>query len=181
MKKFQEFVTESKEPTKQKSICIFPGRFQGFNKGHQQIIEDLKKQYETIVVFIVSGKKTSEDKERNPFSAELRKEMIETSCKNIQVFVTPNAFLPGNISYLKLRKTDEKIIIASGEDRIDGYKKMKFEYPVEFVQTKRPEGISGTQMRESLKEDSFEDYIKIAAKGLDNKKWFERLKKEINS
>lgn len=177
MRNFKQFLQESKD---QESLTIFAGRFQGFNIGHQRAINKLKSQYNRTVVFIIEAKK--EDKEKNPFSGELRKEMIKTSCPGIDIFIIPNGFIPGAIKYLDLWKGSEKVIIASGEDREEGYKTQKTDktpYEIEYIQTERPSGVSGTAIRKSLKENDFETYKKIAAKGLNNLEWFERLKGEF--
>lgn len=177
-KRVLEFLREAKD---QETLAIFSGRFQGFNIGHQNAINKLMTRYKRTVVFIVEAKK--EDKEKNPFSGELRKEIIQTACPGVDVYIIPNGFIPGAIKYLNLWKGSEKVVIASGEDREDGYKAQKSSktpYEIEYIQTERPEGVSGTMVRKSLKEDDFETYKKVAAKGLNTSEWFKRLKNEIS-
>lgn len=156
-------------------IAIFQGRFQGFNIGHQNAIKELQKKFEKVIVFIVEGKKSNKDE--NPFPSAIREEMLKISCKGIKIFVVPNGFIPGSIKFLKLHTDNEKVFIATGEDREESYKKFKTDYEIEFIQTKRPLGVSGTLVRKSLLENDFVTFRKIAAKGINNKKWFDKLRK----
>jgi len=162
------------------NLAVFSGRFQGFNRGHQQAILDLQKRYKNFVVFIVEGKNKDS---KNPFSGELRKEMIETACPGVKCFIIPNGFIPGAIKFLKLWDGKSEVHIASGDDREEGYKAQKSDtktpYDMKFIKTVRPEGVSGTMVRKALKEDDFEAYKKVAAKGIDNKEWFEKLKNNL--
>jgi len=179
-KKTLRMLTEQLNTT---DLAIFTGRFQGFNVGHQTAINKLKSQYKRTVVFIVEGKNTSENKDQNPFSAELRKQMVQEACSGVDVYIIPNGFLPGAIKYLDLVKPNETVVISSGEDRIDSYKSQfkTVPYSVEFIQSDRPAGVSGTMVRKSLKDNDFAAYKKVAAKGLDNKNWFDKLREAIKT
>jgi FAD synthase len=161
-------------------LAIFQGRFQGFNIGHQTAILDLQKRYKNFHVFVVEGKTI--DKEQNPFSGEFRKEMIEAACPGVQINIVPNGFYPGSIKYLKLWDGQSEVHIASGDDREEGYKAQnssKTPYTVEFIKTLRPEGVSGSAVRKALKEDDFETFKKIAARGINNKEWFGKMRSQI--
>ena len=178
MKTFKQFLLEKNT----EDLAIFTGRFQGFNIGHQIAIKNLKAKYDRTVVFVVEGSKRDLDK--NPFSGEVRKKMIETACPGVDVYIIPNGFIPGAIKYLGLWKGQEKVIIASGEDREENYKAQKSEtktpYEIEYIRTERPEGVSGTAVRQALRDNDFNTYKLVAAKGVNNKKWFEFLKKQIS-
>ncbi len=178
LKSFKQFIRESNSQT----LAIFTGRFQGFNRGHQLMIKDLQTKSDNTVVLIVEGKKTSEDKNLNPFPSSLRKEMIETACPGVRVFVIKIGYIPDALEEFNLLKGVSKVIISSGEDRAEGYRKQftKAKYDVEFIESERIGGYSGTKVREALKNNDFEEYKKNCAKGLDTEKWFEKLKRIIS-
>lgn len=162
-----------------KDLAVFSGRFQGFNIGHQKAILDLQKRYEHLAVFIVEGK-TKDSK--NPFSGEFRKEMIKEACPGVKIYVIPNGFIPGAIKFLKLWDGESEVHVASGDDREEGYKGQetsKTPYKMQFIRTLRPEGVSGSAVRQALKDDDFATFKKIAAKGLNNEEWFSKMKSQL--
>ena len=175
MKRFKHILEQQN-----KQIAVFSGRFQGLTKGHQSAIQLLVRKYKNVVVFIVKGDKSSEQG-KNFLDIDTRIEMMKIAVPAASVKMALNGFIPGAIKFHKVWPGDDtKIIISAGSDRLSEYKKQFNSVPYEFEfdseDTKRKPGISGTDLRNSLKEDDFKKYKKIAAKGLDNEIWFERLK-----
>ncbi|MCD6590968.1 MAG: nicotinamide-nucleotide adenylyltransferase [Candidatus Aenigmarchaeota archaeon] len=62
-----------------KKLALFIGRFQPFHKGHLAVIKDILKENDEIAIVIAGPRKPDE---KNPFSFEERKEMIEKALKN---------------------------------------------------------------------------------------------------
>lgn len=60
-------------------VCIFPGRFQPFHKGHMYAIESIRNTCDTLII-VVENAGESFTKE-NPFTAGERIEMIMGSLK----------------------------------------------------------------------------------------------------
>jgi len=177
METFKRFIRESLD---RDSLAIYSGRFQPFTKGHQSMVEEMQKKYSRLHIFIVDN---SKDKGRNPFSGDLRKEMIEACVKGAEVHVIPTHFIPGAIKFLKLWRGKEKVVIGSGDDR--DYSKVvdpsKTPYEVEILKVGRDmDAVSGTKTRQAIKDGDFETYKNLAAKGIDTKEWFDRLKKVLN-
>ena len=56
-------------------VALFVGRFQPFHRGHEKAIKNLLKKYEKIIVVIAAAEKSRTEK--NPFTAEERKAMLE--------------------------------------------------------------------------------------------------------
>lgn len=176
MKRFRQFLEQ-----KQDTIGVFGGRFQGLTKGHQKAIQSLKSKSKRVVILVILGEKTSKEL-KNFLNVQTRMEMIRAANHGVEVLMAKNGFLPGAIKFHKIWNIGdtEKILVASGDDRVEGFKKMfnNVPYEVEFLtDTKRTPGISGTDLRNSLTKNDFKAYKRISAKGVDTIFWFERLKK----
>ncbi len=59
--------------------ALFVGRFQPFHTGHLKVIRWILKKYDKIIIVIGSSQKSNTDK--NPFTVEERKKMINKSLK----------------------------------------------------------------------------------------------------
>ncbi|MEM0480683.1 MAG: adenylyltransferase/cytidyltransferase family protein [Candidatus Aenigmatarchaeota archaeon] len=57
------------------AIVLFVARFQPLHKGHERTIKKLLKQYEKVIIVIAAADKSRTEK--NPFTAEERKAMLE--------------------------------------------------------------------------------------------------------
>jgi nicotinamide-nucleotide adenylyltransferase len=57
------------------AVALFVARFQPMHKGHERAIKNLLKKYEKVVIVIAAADKSRS--ERNPFTVEERKAMIE--------------------------------------------------------------------------------------------------------
>ena len=63
--KFIQFLNET---LFKNSIGVYIGRFQPPHIGHKQIINRMISENFKNYIFIVNGEKSSQDKEKNPFS-----------------------------------------------------------------------------------------------------------------
>jgi len=63
--------------------ALFIGRFQPFHKGHLQIIQNVSKKYDEIIIGLGSSQYTNSF--QNPFSSDERQEMIKRSLKQIGI------------------------------------------------------------------------------------------------
>jgi nicotinamide-nucleotide adenylyltransferase len=61
-------------------IALFVGRFQPFHMGHLKVIKWILKKYDKIVIII--GSSQDAITEKNPFTFEERKKMIQKTLKN---------------------------------------------------------------------------------------------------
>jgi nicotinamide-nucleotide adenylyltransferase len=64
------------------ATALIIGRFQPFHLGHLRLIEEAQKEAEHIVIGIGSSQESH--KTKNPFSAEERRKMIESSLKGVK-------------------------------------------------------------------------------------------------
>jgi nicotinamide-nucleotide adenylyltransferase len=62
---------------------IFIGRFQPFHFGHLKVVAEMLKEVDRVIIGI--GSSQVEGREENPYSAALRREMIEASLANADV------------------------------------------------------------------------------------------------
>jgi len=60
-------------------IAVYPGRFQPFHKGHLAAIEHILSENDRLYIIICSKKNYTELDDKNPFTFEERKEMMELS------------------------------------------------------------------------------------------------------
>jgi len=63
--------------------ALFIGRFQPFHKGHLNIIQNISKKYDEIIIGLGSSQYANSF--QNPFSSDERKEMIKNSLKQIGI------------------------------------------------------------------------------------------------
>ena len=131
---------------------IFVGRMQPVTKAHADIITRIGKENATGTIFLVKGKASSKDLEKNPFSAETQKKMLEKIApKNVKIKIIPSGFF---VDFLNAT-TDKNFVVYGGSDRIKAYekfsaylddgKKMKVE---EIPRT--DDDISATKVRKAL-------------------------------
>ena len=163
------------------NVELLTGRFQPIHNGHKKIIDSMINP----IVVIVKGKKSSEDKERNPLSEDYQKKLLEKVCPGVEVSVSPNGFLPGILGYFR-KQGKEVTKIYAGADRINGYKsaietansKMPKEdqYHVKFQETERI--TSASAVRKAIKENDFLTFKKLVPEQI----WSEwnNLKKIFN-
>jgi cytidyltransferase-like protein len=120
--------------SKADTVGVTIGRFQPFHKGHAEIIRKLTTRF-TKVVVIVAGNRPDA---KNPFSYELRRELMEMSLPDVEpklevykaeVDGKATGYLPGILNRIIVDKNssveyDTAITILVGPDRYDDVKRM---------------------------------------------------------
>jgi len=173
MKKFRDLVFEEMEET----MGVFSGRFQPVTAAHAKIIETIGKENTNATVFLVKGKKSSEDKTKNPFDAETQKKMLElVAPKNVQIKIISSGFFVGELNEMK---DGTKFVAYAGSDRVKAYEKyekyMEDDRTLEVKEIKRTDDdISATKVREALINNNKEAFEKLTHKKMH--KMFEELK-----
>jgi len=191
--KLNEAGTHLKDVNKkrgEKPAVVFMGRFQPITKAHVGIIKEMQKKYPGAepFVFTVRGEKSSQDKEKNPFSFKIQQEMIEKSANIKYVEEVPSAFIGEFIDRTR-NKNFEIEAIFCGSDRVKGYQsqvdryKEELDIDIKVEEIKRDmsskENISATRVRESLKNNDFGTFQDLTVNL--NKRDFIRLQSEIKS
>ena len=112
-----------------KPAAVMVGRLNPPTRGHYLVIDRMKayiRQHPELkldvmpVVVVIAGKKTSEDKERNPLTADERTVLIESSgrANGVRVLKAADAF----DAFVKVREAGlEPLAIAGGDDRAKKY------------------------------------------------------------
>ena len=162
--KFRDYLIEKKEDW----TGLFIGRMQGLTIGHATLIKLMGKNHPKSYICLVKGKESSKDKKQNPFSAEIQKEMIDkVKPNNVEVKIVNVGFVPDIINELP----EDKFVLYSGPDRVAGYRnQIKYldNKKLKVLDTEsilpRKEGISGTKLRNALKDDDKSAFEKIAPK-----------------
>lgn len=168
-------VIEIKDITRKKGTkpcSIFLGRFQPPTKLHVQILQQAQAEH-PLVLFIVKGKGTSEDKERNPFDAETQIKILKKSTKNSvkDIRIIPDGFIGTMVD--SCRKTNlEPVILYAGSDRVKGYQqsidryKKEVGWNIKVVEIKRIENednVSATKLRNALIHNDYPTFLKMSA------------------
>jgi len=157
---------------------IYLGRFQPLTIAHSNIIKRVSKENKSGTIFLVKGKKTSQDKENNPFDEDIQIEMIKKVLPaNMEVKVIPTGFFINELNQMKY----DNFVVYAGTDRIESYKKMvKYSDGKNIIikEIKRTNSdISGTKVRQSLKDNDLDTFKKMTPK----EEWgmFDKLRKTI--
>jgi len=150
------------------------GRFQPLTLGHMKMIDELKK-FKKAYIFIVKGKKTSKDKDKNPF--DLQKEMIKKVAPKINVIEIPSGFFVDEIEKLH----ENEFYLLCGSDRVKGYERM-----LSYLENKKvnileilrsDEDISATKVRQALKNDNKKEFEKMTPKEIHS--YYDKLKEYL--
>lgn len=129
----EEILNEDLAPEQKKTAVVVLGRFQPPHSGHYKVIQQAwkfakSKGISSLVVVIVDGKKTGEDKVKNPLTADERIRYMEHSGKANWV----TKFLTANSAFAALATVRdagfEPIAIAAGSDRADDYLRILDKY-----------------------------------------------------
>lgn len=146
----------------EKTVGVFSGRFQPCTKKHVQIIEQMSRENDSAIVFLVKGKETSKDKELNPFNEEMQIKMLNKILpNNAEIIVIDTGFFPEELNEM----TNNKFVVYSGSDRVKSYEKYN-DYMNEGKELsckeidRSEDDISATRVREALindDEDSFKE------------------------
>jgi hypothetical protein len=131
----EEFIVEATVGMQKKRAAVMVGRLNPPTAGHYKVIDAMKNFIRTHkdldlsvpVLVIVAGEKTSQDKSKNPLTAEERVKFIEASglANGVIVLTAPSGFA----AFEAVRKAGyEPIAVAAGSDRADGYIQMLDKY-----------------------------------------------------
>ena len=155
------------------------GRFQPLTLGHMRGIEQMINEVDKGIVYIVKGEKSSDDKDKNPFSAETQLKLLkEVLPEHIDAQISKSAFYPDIIN--EIDAIDFKIY--SGTDRYQTYKKMLIYVEdiksAEVIQIKRSDDdISATKVRNALKNNDEKTFKELTPNQIH--KFYDELRKSI--
>mgnify|MGYP001420739561 CR=1 FL=1 len=173
MKRFKKYLQVINEST---TIGLMVGRFQPLTKAHVKIIEDMSEENDKAIIFLVKGKDSSKDTEKNPFSTEIQEKLLKSVLpKNTSIVVLNSGFFPDYINKLDYKS----FTIYAGSDRIKSYEAFKKYMEDDKVLNVKEivrgdEDISATKVRNSLKDNDKETFEKLTDKRIH--KFFQELK-----
>jgi nicotinamide mononucleotide adenylyltransferase len=152
-----------------KKVQLFIGRMQPVHLGHKKIIDSMTNP----VIVIVKGEKSSEDRLRNPFSAEYQVKLIKKIAPQAEIITASSGYLPKIMAQLR-EKGMEVDTVYAGADRIAGYKKQvesanakmdpEYRYNVKFKETDRV--TSATAVRDAIRAGDEQEFRKLMPKEL---------------
>ena len=178
------------ENSAKNEFALVIGRFQPFTNGHLKMINELyQKTQSNVIIGIVEGKKSSQDKVKNPLDYGQRAQLITQALKetNIPFIVMKfeNGYLPSIIETINnnVNKVN-KIYMACGSDRFPTYTRLLDkakeeieDLDYELVEIKRTgEDISATKIRNAIKTGDYDYYSKNVPEGIADENTFEKLK-----
>lgn len=176
MSRFEIFL-EMLEEAKRDAIGLYVGRFQGLTVGHAKVAKLMSQIHQRGYVLLVKGKKSSEDKQRNPFPEKVQTEMIKKVLgPGFKVVVLHGSMID------ELKKAIESgeiqgqdFVLYAGPDRIQDYRRLakyfkEAGYGFSVVDAEqmvpRTEAVSGTKFREALKNNDLGAFKTVAPKEL---------------
>lgn len=182
-----ESLAESMSHENMRQVDLFLGRLQPLHKGHLFVISQMTNP----VVAIVKGDKSSQDKAKNPFSAETQLKLAELCFPmNTRTIIVKSGFVPDIIQLLADNFGDKVVRVFCDEDRMPGYegqikrantaleKKGLPPLTVSVVAFSRgEENVSATKVRKSLIDNdinTFSKLVPVKMQGL-----FNTLRQEI--
>ncbi len=160
------------------------GRFQTFHVGHKLIIDTAARLCGEVGVFIGSAQESGTEK--NPFTYEQRRSMIERSCrKGIVVYPIDDIGVGNNsmwgeyvIERVKecCKKTPDLFISGREARRVDWFDGIEELVLSELYVPKSIE-ISASEMRKLMLENNYKEWKKYAPKAL----WgdFEEMRRTV--
>jgi len=164
-----------------KSVLIV-GRFSGFHRGHVELIKSAVNKFpnHTIIVGVVTGKLSSKNLEKNPFSFEEKKLAIEKILKglNIEPIILNlhSAYIPEVVEILHSDYNIDLEYIYCGSDRLNSYTAQGLEkMGVKIICLERDESstddltksASATKLRNAVKNNNFEEFKNLLPDELD--------------
>ncbi len=157
---------------------LITGRFQLLTIQHINLIKNELNLGSEVIIQIIEGKKSSEDKEKNPFTFDERKEMFnlvfqdDIEEERIKIYKYESQYIPFIINNLEEEFNECINYFFCGEDRIEGYynqfykmketsefynyfKNRKIEFHQYFRDINEDEEISQSKQRELLVKEDF--------------------------
>lgn len=145
-----KITTNTFKADKAKTACeLFVGRFQPFHNEHLQILNKMKNP----VIAVVRGSVSSENKKKNPLSAEYQVQLIKKVAPGVPVFVVPNGFVPAIIQHVEDKLNWKVKTVHAGSDRLEQYKAQLQRagvIGVDVVPTGTAREVSATDVRNSV-------------------------------
>lgn len=175
--KFRNFLIIEKN---NKAIGIFIARVQPPTIAHWRIIKEALTKYDKVYIFIIEGVDTSK-LEKNFLSFKDRQDILKITNPGSKPILSKLGYIPDIIKNNNI-DTSNGIAIIAGTDRIGDYKKQfkNAPYKVYYDEIKRTgSNVSASKVREALVNNDYESYKKMVAPGINNKKWFELLRKSL--
>lgn len=165
-------------------LGVLVGRFQTIHSGHEEMINKAICLCEKVGIFVGSSQESGTNK--NPFSYETRKEMLETIFNDqISVYPLPDLGVGNNSVWgdYVLENVEKQFgrlpdLFVSGKEsrRIDWFDSVEGLSIAELYIPKTID-ISATEMREFFLKDDFDGWRKYTNKSLWSK--YEELKEEV--
>jgi nicotinamide mononucleotide adenylyltransferase len=179
-----------------KNVLVVPGRYSVPHLGHFELftksMELFGKGIDELVIAIVMGGKSSENKDKNPTTFAQRKKLIETGLKGqpykVTVIQVPDAFPSGVIHQLR-EKGKEPVVFVAGEDRVKAYtaivNKSKSDWNSDIEVKNVPpskrqysDKPRATDVRKAIRDGKESEFKKMMPKTLHNN--FSMLQKILN-
>jgi hypothetical protein len=157
-----------------KECYLVLGRFQGYTVKHEELISLAQRDIDgnlgevfwhppEVMAGIICGEKSSEDKEKNPFTFVQRVDLIRQCRPQIKCVRLSSGFL-GDAMDTLYGLGHFLPVIYVGEDRKFSYQKQiqRYKYDIEVRVLPRDTLISGTKFREALKTNDKKMFEEIA-------------------
>ncbi len=116
---------------------VFIGRFQPLHNGHLEIIEDIIRQNDKVLLFVGSANRGRTYK--NPFTFEERKSFIEQTLKSPKVQILPLNDFPLDADWLSNLKSEIKENQLPGIVKFYGSSKDSSSYYLDYLGYKKSE------------------------------------------
>jgi nicotinamide mononucleotide adenylyltransferase len=173
--KFINYINEA--ANRKNALGMYIGRFQGFTIGHKAVLDLMSKTHDKSVLFLVKGKKTSLDKDKNPFSFETQQFMVKKCLPaNVKLEILEGSVVPALEEFMQT-DTHDTYVLYSGPDRLAGYNEFKKYFKKQDkslvvlnteMMVPRQEHVSGTKFREALRSNDLDKFKTVAPKELWN-------------
>ncbi|HQQ39704.1 MAG TPA: adenylyltransferase/cytidyltransferase family protein [Bacilli bacterium] len=164
-----------------KSVLVV-GRFSGFHRGHVDLIKSAVKKFpdHLIIVGIVTGKLSSKNLEKNPFSFKEKKLAVEKILKNLNIepiiLDLQTAYIPEIVEILRSDYNIDLEYVYCGSDRLNSYTAQGLEkLGVKVISVDRDEtstsdltkSASATKLRNAVKSNNFDEFKNLMPDELD--------------
>ena len=154
-----------------KQAEIFLGRLQPIHNGHKKIIGGMKNP----VVVLIKGKKSSQDKKKNPLDAAYQIKLIKMIAPKADVYIAATGYVPSIIADIKAQFGYDITKVHAGTDRVAGYRKQIdavnkkadadpgiARIDAQVVEVKRgDDDVSATKVRDAIKSDDLAAFKKL--------------------
>ncbi|MCK9186558.1 nicotinamide-nucleotide adenylyltransferase [Candidatus Gracilibacteria bacterium] len=154
-------------------VALFIGRFQPFHKGHLEVVKEILKENDSVIIAIGSAENSFLPE--NPMTASERFQIIDESLKEAKISSEKYRIIPiRNINNYNLWVEHLNTYIPPYETVYTGSKIVKDCYADKKIKIKnltRKLEISATKIREAMQENKeWEEYVPKACADL-MKKW----------